>query len=719
MGLKRMKPIYAAWGLNEEIKPGEYVFTVQALLIDRMKSRTAARFVWQRLDRMGQRFLYELLCANNPGKGVPIARVQKQLALTTIETAAIVGQLQAMYVLEEESVPGYRVNRAHEQLVRALFLYQECAESLWDTGQELFPPFAQPDREDRSLLHLLHEMTRLRFQHLARLCHVDARPIIPLYSDEIDSFSLPRDIYQRVADALGQAHVFFNVFRLLESNAQNFFVWLYKKGGKVTFVEAQTQLTHQGCTGNACYTLLETLEDYALTFDTLLPGGERVIFIHQDLLSTLQEDIEQYILDEQQHALLPASASPQLIEEGLPCLLYDLALCVGWSYQYVLQETRERKLPKKWQNTLRPKLHGRPRTSEHDDLYLDLLFSTARQLGLLSWSTREEEKPRYRPTAFLEQWQRMTAGEQTRRFLEWWSKYPTWRDVSPDGTVVDASWNTLVKARETLLRHLALCSSGQWYRLTSLLYSLWKRSPQHGHDFSGSHDSEVLSLREQRDRWMEKGEGQLYLAFLLSTLYEAGMISLGYEQANPQTRIPDFFQLTELGAAALREDVPQSEVSLFSGEQRQLVVQPNFEIVLFAFEIDLLYRLLPFTMVITIDRISRFTLTREALLRGLEADNHLEDILSFLTKKSKYSLPQNIVYSLRDWAKAYKEARVSNVLLIELLPETCEADLSRALSGMEVEVRRLAPGIVALAIDSINIVSLRKRLENEGLVIRQ
>jgi len=722
VGQQQMERICAAWGLTGEIKLGDHAFKAQGLIVHRMKSRTAARFVWQRLDRTGRRFLYDLFCSRNPGKGVPIARVQKQLTLTDFETAAIVRQLKEMYVLEEDRIPGYQSARSREQRlseppsVRALFLYQECAESLWDTGEELFLPYA--NREKQPLLQLLRMMHRTQSEHLARLCHVSARSVVSMYSDYAVPSSHPQEMHQGIADALRQAPIFFEVFRTLEPHVQDFFLWLCKKGGRVTMAKAQTHLAEQGCTGNSVYLLFEALENHAFAFDTLQPGGERVVFIHRDLLSDLKDDIDQYALDEQQHALLPTSAPPLAIEEGLPRLLYDLATSVGWSYQYVLEETREGKLPQKWQNKVRPILHGRPRIREHDDQYLDLLFSTAKELGLLSCSSREEEKPRYRPTAFLAHWQHMTLGEQTRRFLEWWGKSPTWCDVQPNGKVIDAPDTTVVKARKALLEHLTACSPGKWYRISSLLFAIWHRAPLYAPDFYRSQQPELLSVREHRARWMEMGEGQIHQALLLSTLYEAGVISLGYDQADPQTGIPDLFQFSELGAAALGEDASQREVSLLPEEQKRLIVQPNFQIVLLQFETDLIYQLIQFATITTIDRVSRFTLTQEALLRSLEAGNQLEDILSFLSTESKHGLPQNIEYSLHDWAKAYKEARISPVLLIELLPNKCEADLSRALADLEVDVRRLAPGIFTLATDAIPFSALRKRLEKEGLVVR-
>jgi len=217
---------------------------------------------------------------------------------------------------------------------------------------------------------------------------------------------------------------------------------------------------------------------------------------------------------------------------------------------------------------------------------------------------------------------------------------------------------------------------------------------------------------------MNEGEGQLHRALLCSTLHEAGVVSLGYSPTVSQTDEPDLFQVTAWGASALRESSDLSSDPLLTSAALQLIVQPNLDLVLMQFESELIYRLIQFAEVRRIGPASTFTLTQPALLRGLEAGNQLEDLLAFLTKVSQRSLPQNVEYTLRDWARGYKEAHISSVLLIELLPIQNEADLHRALAGLEIKVRQVAPGMFALAAESISFPSLRKRLEKEGLVVR-
>jgi hypothetical protein len=86
------------------------------------------------------------------------------------------------------------------------------------------------------------------------------------------------------------------------------------------------------------------------------------------------------------------------------------------------------------------------------------------------------EKLSYHPTAFLARWQHMTVAEQKRRFLAWWEKSSVWLGIAPGGKIL-AQGKQVVEARAALLAHPTSSSPGKWYRTSSLLYSIWKRSP--------------------------------------------------------------------------------------------------------------------------------------------------------------------------------------------------------------------------------------------------
>src|SRR5262249_25264164 len=137
-------------------------------------------------------------------------------------------------------------------------------------------------------------------------------------------------------------------------------------------------------------------------------------------------------------------------------------------------------------------------------------------------------------------------------------------------------------SRQKLLKNLEACETGKWYRMETFLFAIWKQDP---FPLSSTYSPRSsLSLRESREQWMRTGEGQRYLALLSSTLFEAGVVNLGYEHANPGKNPPELFQITPLGALALQEEQISAEQQV--SVENKLVVQPSYEIVLFQFDVQ-------------------------------------------------------------------------------------------------------------------------------------
>ena len=105
--------------------------------------------------------------------------------------------------------------------------------------------------------------------------------------------------------------------------------------------------------------------------------------------------------------------------------------------------------------------------------------------------------------------------------------------------------------------------------------------------------------------------------------------------------------LTGLGAEALKSDLSARD----QPAKRSLVVQPNFQALLMEPYMPALYWLARFATLEQVGRVSRFTLTREALQRGLESGLSIDEMIAFLKSTRSKALPQNISYTLRDWAR--------------------------------------------------------------------
>lgn len=209
-------------------------------------------------------------------------------------------------------------------------------------------------------------------------------------------------------------------------------------------------------------------------------------------------------------------------------------------------------------------------------------------------------------------------------------------------------------------------------------------------------------------------DAKVYLGALASSLFELGMVTLGYKQQltidGDDFAIPDTFMLTELGAAVLNE-APSPELAILD-EQKSLVVQPNFELLLLAPAMPTLYSVLPFAQVNQIERVSRLTLTRNSLLRGMYSGLSVEVILSTLSEHSQKELPQNVEYTIRDWTRQYKGLRLSQITLLEVSDEALAEELCTSSKFKSFDMRRLGPLAVAASGD---INTLRRTLDKEGI----
>jgi Helicase conserved C-terminal domain len=228
-------------------------------------------------------------------------------------------------------------------------------------------------------------------------------------------------------------------------------------------------------------------------------------------------------------------------------------------------------------------------------------------------------------------------------------------------------------------------------------------------------------------------DGEILVGMLSSSLYEMGIVALGYDQLQPAQNgshpsNPVAFMVTELGAAALTAKSETKRVAAESAAaytpsanghepKRPLIVQPNFELMLLQPDMPTLYRLLPFAQLMQVGMVSRLTLTKTSLLRGLEQGRNIEQIMKTLTESSQKELPQNVVYTLNDWARTYKEVNISQVFLVETPSESMGDDLATRDKLQNYGLRRLGPCAFVTSNDT-NIQELRRALEKEGIVAR-
>lgn len=675
--------------------------------------------------------LFQVVEASARRKGIPAFRVIKKAKLPPDEGSLVVTRLIEEWGLidEGEVLPNPTAANPRPAPVRTLYAFRESGETLERTGMELFKGYA--DRSSLSLGRLLDQFAWGELEKLAGFCHIQTYPTsMPYVNSAWSSISHPADLRTRIASTLTESPIAIELLGRLDPGTQRLYVWLCsEQQGKARMETVRALL---GGTEEDLFAALHQLEAHALAFDALTVSAERWLGIPHDLFNLIAHEIRERTVDEQNFALFPVTTAPQTIREGQPGICYDLATVIGYIHQHDVEPTKDGKLPRRMSSKIRPLLHGLPRLRDTEgETYVDQIFQMAQGMGLLRCAAPYgEEKPRYQPGPNLPAWEKRSLVDQVRLVLAEWEKSTTWYDVLANGKLIYPSTYNTGAIRKALLHHLLPCLPGRWYRLDALLYAIWKEQPIPFSAATSRYDrqpSQPSSLRTHRERWMQRGEGQIYTGLLASALSEMGLVSLGYPcdpgaiGASPQPA--EWFQLTPLGAVALSDDPADEEASRglwFTPEERPLIVQPSFELLLLQPTMPVLYQLIHWAEIKRVGPVSVLTLTQKALLRGMAAGYSVQHVLASLDQMVRKELPQNVSYTLlNDWSRAFKGATLAEVILADTSSEQVALDLLRLLAESRIEARTLAPCTLAIFPAGTSLLTLRRLLEKAGVFVRE
>ena len=465
--------------------------------------------------------------------------------------------------------------------------------------------------------------------------------------------------------------------------------------------------------------LLRAFEEYALAFDTF-SSGQRILFIPQETLANLKRAEAR----PQVSVGLRETTEPDATLPADTTFLWDLIVLVAAASQQEIELTRSGSLPKRAAQRLLPFLTGqRARISEDEALaYVELLRQEASELGLVAASGNgEKTRARLVPGPKLDSWARHDLVMQARRLYRRWPTDRWWSDLAGANY---HEWQTfyldIPVAREAAQKLLLTCEPGVWYTLESFRATLQNGDPyvlRPSQRHAGEAGFKMADgLREQWD----STDGEIITGMFRSTLYELGLVTLGYEgDAAPGVHDnvnPTRFMLTELGAEALKSDLSARD----QPAKRSLVVQPNFQALLMEPYMPALYWLARFATLEQVGRVSRFTLTREALQRGLESGLSIDEMIAFLEEHAKKALPQNIIYTLRDWARQYQEqARLAPppVVTLEAADERLAREIVTDPRLRAFQLERVGPRGVAIP-PNARLRELRRALERNGYAQR-
>jgi hypothetical protein len=200
-----------------------------------------------------------------------------------------------------------------------------------------------------------------------------------------------------------------------------------------------------------------------------------------------------------------------------------------------------------------------------------------------------------------------------------------------------------VKLRRIMLRLLRRLEPGVWYSAMDVPFLA--RNSHLGQMERETFAEYYTELREQgRHIVMEDAQKLAWHLFhwVRKRLHLLGIVDLGFKDGHPVG-----LRLSELGAKLLAGPAQAAE-----GARSSLVVNPDFEILLFpeSDAYELVHTLDRFAKRTGSDRLYRFELSEKSVCRGLVDGIGIGEILEVLSDRCRTSLPQNVLFSLRDWA---------------------------------------------------------------------
>jgi len=177
--------------------------------------------------------------------------------------------------------------------------------------------------------------------------------------------------------------------------------------------------------------------------------------------------------------------------------------------------------------------------------------------------------------------------------------------------------------------------------------------------------------------------------FLTGRLHAMGLLEAAFQGAQPVA-----FRLSALGRRVLGLAAPREAAPIGNG----LVVNPDFEVLVLpeARDAELLYALDRFAERLQSDRVVRFRITRERVKAAVSAGLGGDRIVELLASRAGPGLPQNVQYSIQEWAGEVRFVRARRSLILES-EDPATLDQIAALPGLaELHPTRLTPNLLAL-----------------------
>ena len=294
-------------------------------------------------------------------------------------------------------------------------------------------------------------------------------------------------------------------------------------------------------------------------------------------------------------------------------------------------------------------------------------------------------------------WREQAFTSAQQRMVAAWTASEAWIEGRErvDANLYGAAWPAV---RAGLLRALGELEEERWHdeqrfieRLLLAQPELLRQAQVGAAAGPRGRASEPPSTAHAQDRRAE------LLTLVLGTTLETACVWLGViERSRTLTGGRAVLRLTPFGRWLAGQRVEPALTRLGS---HPLAVGANFQVLLYRPTPRRVWALSAFAEVTTLDRVSTYTLTAEALIRALSSNIDLEQIVAFLERANGGPLPQNVAYTLAEWDRGYRRVWLRRAVV--LVPEEGEPSepIAAALKEAGLDPDALPDGRMLLLFD--------------------
>lgn len=230
-------------------------------------------------------------------------------------------------------------------------------------------------------------------------------------------------------------------------------------------------------------------------------------------------------------------------------------------------------------------------------------------------------------------------------------------------------------------------------------------------------DGEQPAIKNAGGHWHYVGSGIGNTERGLARSLEETFLWLGLvDRAEEGAR--GLFRLTPLGRAFIGGDDRKGIAKLFPERRGEIIVQPNFDIVVPSQDMDplLTVPLDQFAVRGSTGLATVYTLTKDSFTRAVQEGHDGDGFVKFLLEHNRGgSLPSNVLTTLDDWRGGMKRVRLRTVHVLESDDPLVMADLLHR-RRFNKHFEQLDPH-KTVSIARISKADLVKELEKEGFVV--